>query len=127
MKHEFFSHGAGASAQVSLPDTVLGPERRNGAPYPQYGMKLRKGRLGEAGIEPARPYGRGILSPRRLPFRHSPGGFRVPNSLLSTSNSDKFRSPLVVGVKRIASLNTASVHSTTSLIEIPFVPDYRAL
>ena len=26
-----------------------------------------------AGLEPARPYGQGILSPHRLPFRH-PGG-----------------------------------------------------
>ena len=28
----------------------------------------------EAGIEPARPYGQGILSPWRLPFRHSGAG-----------------------------------------------------
>ena len=29
--------------------------------------------LGVAGIEPARPYGQGILNPQRLPVRHSPG------------------------------------------------------
>jgi len=28
--------------------------------------------LGEAGLEPARPYGQGILNPQRLPFRHTP-------------------------------------------------------
>ena len=28
--------------------------------------------LGVAGIEPARPYGQGILNPQRLPFRHTP-------------------------------------------------------
>jgi hypothetical protein len=31
-------------------------------------------KMGEAGLEPARPYGQGILSPQRMPFRHSPGG-----------------------------------------------------
>ena len=29
--------------------------------------------LGEAGLEPARSFERGILNPLRLPFRHSPG------------------------------------------------------
>lgn len=28
--------------------------------------------MGEAGLEPARPYGQGILNPQRLPFRHTP-------------------------------------------------------
>lgn len=30
------------------------------------------GKLGEAGLEPARPFGQGILNPQRLPFRHTP-------------------------------------------------------
>lgn len=34
----------------------------------------RPGVVPEAGVEPARPDGQGILSPRRLPFRHSGGG-----------------------------------------------------
>lgn len=28
------------------------------------------GFLPKKGVEPSRPYGQGILSPRRLPFRH---------------------------------------------------------
>ena len=27
--------------------------------------------IAEVGVEPTRPYGQGILSPQRLPFRHS--------------------------------------------------------
>ncbi len=33
--------------------------------------------MAEMGIEPIRPYGQGILSPQRLPFRHSAGGIKV--------------------------------------------------
>lgn len=43
--------------------------------------KHRTGRVvGMAGLEPARPCGRGILSPLRLPFRHIPDDFTTLNS-----------------------------------------------
>ena len=38
-----------------------------------------------AGLEPARPYGQGILSPKRLPFRHP--GARLRPSLAVTGLS----------------------------------------
>jgi hypothetical protein len=38
-----------------------------------------------AGLEPARPYGQGILSPKRLPFRHP--GVRLRPSLAVTGLS----------------------------------------
>jgi hypothetical protein len=38
-----------------------------------------------AGLEPARPYGQGILSPKRLPFRHP--GARLRSSLAVTGMS----------------------------------------
>ena len=33
--------------------------------------EVRESKVAEAGLEPARPYGHGILNPERLPFRHS--------------------------------------------------------
>ncbi len=51
---------------------------RNGAEWKTdtrfYGFRANQRRrigVAKAGLEPARPYGQGILNPQRLPFRHS--------------------------------------------------------
>lgn len=54
--------------------------------------EITPGRLGRAGIEPARPFGQGILSPQRLPFRHRPAppfysGLRSSLKLARARNS----------------------------------------
>ena len=33
--------------------------------------------MGEAGFEPAQDFSQGILSPQRLPFRHSPSLMKI--------------------------------------------------
>jgi hypothetical protein len=61
-----------------LPASLIAPEgHRGGDDWPTIGPSRRKSSktsrktVPKEGLEPSRPFGRRILSPLRLPFRHS--------------------------------------------------------
>ena len=59
-----FDRDTGDSIVLSFPAVLLIHRSPQGSPLPNHG-------IAEEGIEPSRPFRQGILSPQRLPFRHS--------------------------------------------------------
>jgi hypothetical protein len=75
------------------------------------------------GLEPSRPYGQGILSPLRLPFRHVRGADAYSTSALSALAQRRRPDPAILqGRRRSNKVALAGVIKAVSLTPKPGSP-----